>query len=428
MRRLVLDAPRQLISIFGAACAVRAAYWVWVTPDWVPISDADQYVRLARAVAGGDGYSLVYPQLDLHASAFRPPLYPLLLSIPSFLFENALWPVRLISVALGALVAVLAAMLAARIGGRNAGWAAGLVVAIYPPLLANDTVSLTEPLALALMLAMLLFVDDERWVLAAVATGAMLLTRPNAYLVVVVLAALAFRAAGWKVAVRALAMCGLIACVWVVRNMVQVGTPRLVTSDGFTLAAIYAPHAQEADRFVDPVFDPRYDGDKDLKLTQFDEAEWADALTRLAVDGIKDNPKFVGHVVRRNLATFFEFDRSSNEIAERLDGRNIDFRNATLWSFYVVTFAGIAGLALMRHDRRVVWLVLIAGQFAALSLLTVSPPRLRAPFDLACCIGVGLAVGEMSHRLRRRRDSVDVMPTTEEPAVAEESVSVRGEE
>ena len=426
MPRLVSLAPRQAASIFGTAVLARLAYWVWVTPDWLPVSDADQYVRLARSVASGDGYSLVYPQLALHATAFRPPLYPALLVVPSWLFGDALWPVRLVNLILGSAVAVLAALLAARIAGRRAGWVTGLLVAVYPPLLANDTVSLTEPLSLVLLLGLLLFLDDERWVLAGVMVGAMLLTRPNAYLVVVFLVVVVLKYAGWRMAAFATAACVAIAGVWVVRDMVQVGTPRLVTSDGFTLAAIYAPHAQEADRFVDPVFDPLYDNETDLKWSQFDEATWADALTRLAIDGVKDDPRFVGHVVKRNLGTFFELDRDKNDIAESLDGRNLDFRNAFMWSFFVVTILGVTGLVLARRDRRAIWLMIVVGQFAVLNLLTVSPPRLRAPFDLACCIGVGLAVAEVTRRARAR-DASGVERETEPAGSEREILSTRGQ-
>lgn len=58
--------------------------------------------------------------------------------------------------------------------------------------------------------------------------------------------------------------------------------------------------------------------------------------------------------------------------------------------FYVVTVAGVVGL--MRRWREPTALVLIAlgTQFAVVSLLLVAPPRLRTPFDVICCIGVGL--------------------------------------
>src|SRR5687767_2079217 len=92
---------RDAVLIAVGAVAIRLAYWIVVTPDWVPVSDADQYVLLARSLGDGDGFSLVYPQLELHATAFRPPLYPMLLT-PFTAFGDALWPARLLSVALGA--------------------------------------------------------------------------------------------------------------------------------------------------------------------------------------------------------------------------------------------------------------------------------------------------------------------------------------
>ena len=52
------------------------------------------------------------------------------------------------------------------------------------------------------------------------------------------------------------------------------------------------------------------------------------------------------------------------------------------------------------------FLFLIAGYFVLTSLFLVAPPRLRAPFDLLCCIGVGIAVDA---GLRRRHRSDQVM-------------------
>ena len=62
----------------------------------------------------------------------------------ALLFDHALWPARLLKVVLGSLVVGLAGVLAARIAGRTAGWCTAAVAAVYPPLLANDTVTLTE--------------------------------------------------------------------------------------------------------------------------------------------------------------------------------------------------------------------------------------------------------------------------------------------
>ena len=327
--------------IVGAV--VRVLYWVAVTPDWTPRSDADQYLSLARALGAGDGYSLVFPQLELHATAFRPPLYPLLLAVPQWVFgDGVLWPARLLSLGLSLGVITLTVVYTSRIAGRAAGCAAGIAVAVMPSLIANDTVTLTEPLALLLL---------------------------------------------------------LVVAPWIVRNQIQVGTARLTTSDGFTLAAIYAPPAREAGGFVDPVFSDWYLG-TEYKLLQFDEAKWNEALTRLALESIRDRPGYVPEVVGNNLLDYFEMRTERNEVAERLDGRNLDFRRATLPLFHAYLVAGLAGIAVSVRDRRTWPMILIVSQFAVLSLLLVPPPRLRAPFDLMRCIGIGFLAGSLLSRRR----------------------------
>lgn len=372
-----------------------------VTPSWTPDSDAGQYVSIARALAHGDGFSLQYPQIAVHDTAFRPPLYPALLAAVGW--TDALWPARLLSIALGTGVVLLAAVLAQRIGGPRAGLCAGLVVALYPPLLANDTITLTEPLALLLVLGIALLMDDAHWLWAAALAGALVLTRPNAYLVVALVVFVAFRRAGTKTAVVATAIALAVVVPWSVRNIVQVGTPRLVTSDAFTLAAVFAPPAQDADGFVDPVFSHAYDDDLELRLSQFDEADWNDELTDRALDGLRDNPGYVVENSARTVLEFFELTPSENDSPERIDGRNLHFRHATLPLFYFVTVAGVVGLWHYRRDVRVQWLAVIVLQFALLSLLILSPPRLRAPFDLACAIGAGLLVDIVMRAARRGR-------------------------
>ncbi len=47
-----------IFLVAAGAFIARCLYWALVTPSWIPNSDADQYVLLARALADGDGYSL----------------------------------------------------------------------------------------------------------------------------------------------------------------------------------------------------------------------------------------------------------------------------------------------------------------------------------------------------------------------------------
>jgi hypothetical protein len=193
-----------------------------------------------------------------------------------------------------------------------------------------------------------------------------------------------------------------------VRNAVQVGTPELVTSDGFTLAAIFAEPAQAKNDFVDPVLDSAYINDLDLKLSQFDESVWNDKLWHRAWDGIRNNPRYLLTNANRNLSSLLEL--SNNDVPERLDGRNLSFRNATLPLFYVVTVVGIAGLWLHRRDWRVRLLAVFAAEFAVLMILLLAPPRLRAPVDVICCIGAGLAIATFIRNRQPQHVDEDRVP------------------
>lgn len=184
---------------------------------------------------------------------------------------------------------------------------------------------------------------------------------------------------------------------WMVRNQIQVGTWRPTTSDGFTLAATYGKPAQDAGNFVDPVFSPAYD-DADHRFAQFDEAAWNEKLTREAIDALKDNPGYLAHLISKNTRGYFELEPSLNRYPEREDGRNWRFRQAMLPVFFLVTIAGLVGLVRelrARRDERLVVLLVVVAQFVVLSLVLVAPPRLRAPFDLAMCLGAGLLVASL---------------------------------
>lgn len=406
MAAIVRRLPGNALPWLGPAAVgalARVAYWLFVTPDWEPRSDADHYLDLARSLASGKGFQFAFPQLEMHPTAFRPPLYPLLLAIPQWVGgTDVLWPARLLSLILGVAVIALTVQLGLRLAGLVAGVVAGGLVAIYPPLVANDTITLTEPLALLLILGILLTLHGRKWIACGVLTGMLLLTRPNAYLVVAIVVSVLWRLIGRRRALLCACICAAVVVPWLIRNQLQVGTLRPTTSDGFNLAAMYAPPARERETFVNPVYDRWYDG-SEFEFLQFDEARWNASLSTLAFDSIREDPSYVAAVVRRNAIAYFELDTRANEPAERFDGRNIDFRRATLPLYYVVTSVGLTGIA-FSFRRRALWPALaIAAQFTVLSLLIVAPPRLRAPFDLTMCIGVGLLADWTGQRHASRR-------------------------
>ena len=251
------------------------------------MSDAIHYDELASNIANGLGYVHRFPQLEAHPTAFRPPLYPILLGAFYRVFGEHLVVGRLLSMALGMGVVLLAFLLARRIAGWRAAMVAGLLVAVYPPLLANDTFLLTEPLSLLLLLGMLHVLDRGRWAWAGVLCGLSILSRPSAQFIVVVVAIWVLWRLGWKRALYFAGVTALVVVPWVVRNWVQVGEPVLVSSNGFNFAASYSPQAKESNTFVDPVFDERF---ASYRLLMFDEAAWDKEMQKLAFDSLKDDP------------------------------------------------------------------------------------------------------------------------------------------
>jgi MFS family permease len=397
---------RQLALLVVIALAVRLVYLAVFLRNYVPMRDADHYLSIATAFSDGRGVSDTYPFLFEHPTAFRPPLYPVLLgSLLVVTPGNGVLAGQLMNVVLGTVVVVLAAVVACRIGGPRAGMAAGLAAAVYPSLLANDAVLLAESLSLVLLLAVILLLLERRAGLAGLASGLLILTRPSAQAFALVVAVWLVWKLGWRHAVQYGLVVAAIVVPWLVRNWLLVGSPMLVTSNGFNLAAKYSPEAQDPPHyFADSAFDSRFDP---LKFRRSNEVELDRALLEYAVDSVRERPAVVKDVAIRNASGFFELRPWLNKGAEGNDGRNLTFRTITLPAFYVVTAAGTFGLVLYRRRPGAQLLLITAAYFAVVSVVTVAPPRVRAPVDIALCIGAGLLVGRWATtRTRVAGDSV----------------------
>lgn len=352
-------------------------------------SDAGQYHEIATNLAEGRGFSHTFPQFDLHATAFRPPVFPGLLALVYRVLGSHQGVARGVAVVLGVVLVVLVHRTVLRHVGARTALVAAVAVACYPPLVANDIVPLTETLSLCILVLLVDRICRASWVWAGCLCGLLILTRPSAQGLLVVVGIALWVVVGPKRAGAAVGIAVLVVVPWVVRNAVQVGTWDIVTSNGFNIAALYSPEAEELGAFVDPVYNPGFD---DMRLLQFDEAAWSDELQRRGLENIARNPSQVLAVVGRNSLAFFELDPSMNVNAERIDGRNMTIRGWTLPLFYLVTVAGLVGFWLARRNRFVVVLAATALYFTVTSLFFVAPPRLRAPLDLACCVGAAVVV------------------------------------
>lgn len=410
----------------SAGLVVRILYLLVVVDDRAPLSDADQYLDIARNVARGRGMAMQWPQLHVHPTAFRPPVFPLLLGGWIRVFGSSVFAARSLNALIGLGVIAATYLVSCRLGGRRAGLVAALLVTLYPPLLANDATTLAEPLGLLLLIGMLASFLSRRWWALGLLGGLLTLTKPAAQgllvPVLLVVIGLCLRDQGegreWRRAALAaatvLGCAGAVVAPWVVRNHVRLGTTAIVTSNGFTLTAIYAEAAQQHGSFLDPVYGAPYQS-LDERLLRWDEGRWNDELVDRALKGIRRHPTYVADVVWRNLGRWFELTPSRNDDPERLDGRHLSVRHWSLPAFYLITVAGFAGLVVGVRSggtarRGAAFLLLTSAYFTAMSLPLVATPRLRAPLDLACCVGCGLLAAAWTGR-RHHPDQTGALPT-----------------
>jgi 4-amino-4-deoxy-L-arabinose transferase-like glycosyltransferase len=376
------------------ALAVRVVYVVVVLRHYRPVSDALHYHSLAAAVGDGRGLVHRFPFRTPHATAFRPPLYPLLLGGLYAVTGPRLGAAEALNVVLGAGVVVLATLLSWRLAGWIAGVATGLVAAVYPPLLFNDGPPLSESLGLLLLVATVLLLLDRRTAWAGAAAGLLVLTRVSAPLFVLVLAGWVLWRLGRRRALVFVACTFVVVAPWLLRNWIRLGAPVLSTSVGFNLNAVYSPEAKASGGFVDGVFDPRFAG---LRAGITNEAELDAAFRRHALASIRADPFHVLRIAPGGLQNLLEPRSGRNDVAEANDGRNLTLQHLSVPVFWYVFLAGTAGLWTLRRRPGVGPLVIAAVVFPALSAVTVATPRLRAPLDVVCCVGVGGLAARASH-------------------------------
>lgn len=392
---------RWLLVIALVALVVRVVYVLVVLREYGPVSDALHYHSIAAAIAEGRGVVHPFPFDFVHPTAWRPPLYPLVLGAVYAVTGPRLGAAEALNVALGTSVVVLAVVLSWRLAGWWAALATGVLVAVYPPLIFNDGPPLSEPLGLVLLLATLLLVIDRRVLGAGVASGLLLLTRPSGQFFVVALAGWVLWRLGWRRALAYVLVVGVVVAPWMLRNWIRLGSPVIVTSNGFNLNAVYSPEAKAAGGFVDGVFDPRF---ATLRAGITNEVKLDAALRRHALASIREDPSQVFEVAAHNALGMFELRPSYNTAPEALDGRNLRVRRLSLPLVWLVLPSGLIGMWAMRRRPGTGPLVLAAVVFPAVSLVSVAPPRLRAPLDLVCCIAVGgLAAEVVRARAARRR-------------------------
>jgi 4-amino-4-deoxy-L-arabinose transferase-like glycosyltransferase len=237
-----------LAAIGLVALGSRVAYGLHVGGAGHGIGDDDWYHLVANGLVHGRGFSDPFTSPP-KATAFHLPAFPWLLAVFSKLGLTSYTAHQAVGWALGALTAVLVALVARRLWDWRAGLLAGAIAAVWPALVANDSVGMSESLYGALIAATLLLAlrlrERPGWG-RATALGAVLaaatLTREETLLLVVLLVPWIARRARPRDAALVAAVVVLLCAPWAIRNSVLFDRPVLLTTgDGSVFAGANVP-------------------------------------------------------------------------------------------------------------------------------------------------------------------------------------------
>jgi 4-amino-4-deoxy-L-arabinose transferase-like glycosyltransferase len=225
-----------VIAVLLVGLAVRLVV-IAATPHFTPTDDAADYDRHAVSIAVHG----VYPPSGFGGpSAFRPPLFPVVLAgvykVAGVDPPSARWRAgRVAEALLGVLAVALICLIALRLWGRAVALLSAAIAAVFPPLILVGSSLMSESLYIPLVLTAVLTAlvhrnSAHRWryaVLTGVLVGLVALTRGNGIALLVPVLLLvwserprrSWRALRSPLVVVAAAVLTLIP--WTVRNEVQ---------------------------------------------------------------------------------------------------------------------------------------------------------------------------------------------------------------
>jgi hypothetical protein len=390
----------QVAALACLALAVRVAYGLSLDE---PGGDAVFYHEVANSLADGIGFE--DPQRGLPTAA-HPPLFPLLLAVVSLAGLTGKVDHQVAGCVFGAVTVVLIALAGRRLAGPRVGLIAGAIAALYPPLIANDSLLYSESAygaAIALVILVALGAWQRPTRKAALALGAVVgvaaLGRAEALLLAPLLAVpLAVRAPSrdW---VRALLVCAGVALVvlpWTLRNWIAFDQPVLISTNDATVlagancASAYGPLLGQWDIGCIPRARP---GENEAVLAERQRDRGLD----YALDHAGELPKVVAARVGRTWSVYGTRDQVS--LNHFLRGSPRWFEWLAVACFAVALLLAVAGAVVLAR-RRGPLLIMLAPMImvTVTSALGYGTPRFRQAAEIPIVLLAAFAIGSLSGR------------------------------
>src|SRR3954465_10180016 len=395
----------RLAAIAGVGLAVRLVYSLVVMGDRTPAGDGREFHLLANVLAQTGRYLQPFQHLYLHhtvPTTEKPPLYPAVLALPSWVGLDSYAAHRVVSCVLGASAVVLIGMLGRRVAGDRIGLLAGAIAAVYPALWMLDASLRSESLYLPLIALVLLLAYERRFVWLGIALGLAALTG-SAALLLVPLLLLAMPRPRLRPALIVVACCFVVIAPWLARNWITFDQPTgISTNEGGLFAganchsAYYTPLIGTWACF--PVNDPGW-GENEAVISGHLRSRAFDYAT----DHAGRVPAVVGVRVLRVWDLWSPADASRLEAS--IADRHIDAQQAAMLSLYVLIPFALFGAVVMRRRGESLRILLVPIVFVTLvAALSYGSTRFRVAAEPAIVVlaSVGLTVAWDRFAPRRR--------------------------
>ena len=409
---------RRLAGAVVLGLGVRLVYALVVMGSRSVTGDGREFHFLANVLATAHRYVQPFVYMAQHGrsipTAEKPPLYPALLALPSWVGLDSVTAHRVATCLMGAALVALVGLLGRRVAGERAGLIAALIAALYPALWMLDaslrSESLYAPLIALVLLAAYGVVDRpsvRRAALLGLAIGLAALTRGEAQFLLLLLALplLWLVPRGGRLRLAAAVVAGFLVVVgpWLARNWIVFHRPAAISTNEGGLLAGANCHDAYYGRLIGswgclPVNDPRWGSN---------EAVIAGHLRTRAIDYASDHAGRVPAVVGVRVLRVWDLWRPPDTARFQafIDDRNLHAQQAAVISLYLLVPFAVAGCVVLRRRGRPLRILLAPVVLVTVvAALTYGSTRFRVAAEIPIVVLAAVAVDAlMARRAPRAR-------------------------
>jgi 4-amino-4-deoxy-L-arabinose transferase-like glycosyltransferase len=384
--------------------------------------DAAYFHNAANLLVEGKGFINPFTYLSTHPhqvvqTALWPPLFVLVLAIPSAIGLKTFLAHRVWCCIIGAAGIALCCYAGREIGGRRVGLVAAFIVAVYPNIWMSDELALSEALDPALVGVVLLLAYRfwrepglRRAVWLGISLGVAMLGRDELALLVVVLfipLVLLAKVLSWKRRLAVLGVgllaAGVVVAPWVGYNFSRFQDPVFISNGlGVTLDSANC----------DAVYSGPYEGYWSLLCARsagarainphVDESVQESEAQAYAVRYIKHHEDRLLPVEAARLGRAFGFFHPLQQIKldSTVETRPYHWALVGLGMYYALLALSIAGVVILRRRRVPVFPLLAVGLDVIVSvLLAFGNTRYRTTFEVSLSLLAAVAIDAVWTRL-----------------------------